>query len=360
MRVAQMIDSLYVGGAERMQLTYAQAAIARGETPTVIVLAHYAGTPIPDQLRALGARVVEITGRSLLDRERFARLVAFLRAERFDVLHVHLTYAILLGAAVGLVTRTRVVASLHNTQPDRHGLLELIVLYFGVRRIIAVGDAVADAYRKRMPGRKIQTILNPVQPGAQISASERISLRKELLGDERRKLIVGVGRLEPQKAWIDLLSAMNILRTARQDATLLIAGQGTLRDELQNRINELGLRKFVRLIGIRDDVPRLLAVSDLFVSASHWEGLPVAILEAMAAALPVVATRVGDVPNVVTPQTGLLVDARQPAQLARAMQEILDDLARAERMGAAGRLFVNERHSPQRWLDSLYQVYSQQ
>jgi len=358
-RVAQMIDSLTVGGAERMQLTYAQAAIARGETPTVIVLAHYAGTPIPDQLRALGVRVVEITGRSLLDRERFVRLIAFLRAERFDILHVHLTSAILLGTVAGLLTRTRVVASLHNTQTDEHGILESLTLYFGVSRIIAVGDAVAHAYQLRLPGRKIQIILNPVQAGAKISAPERNSLRRELLGDERRRLIIGVGRLTAQKGWFDLISAMPAILNSHPDALLLIVGQGTLRDGLQKHIDELGLTNSVRLIGVRDDVTRLLAVRDLLASASHWEGLPIAVLEAMAAGLPVVATRVGDVPNVVAPQTGLLVDPHQPAQLARAIQEILDDPARGQEMGAAGRSLALERHSPDRWLDSLHQVYSQ-
>lgn len=358
MRVAQIIDSLYVGGAERMQLTYAQAAMARGEIPTVIVLARFP-SPIPDQLRAMGVRVVEITGRSLIDRARFARLVAFLRAEQFDVIHAHLGYAIILGVAAGFVTHTPLVASLHNVKPDRHVMLESIALYFGARRIIAVGAAVAQAYQKRLPGRKIETILNPVRMMKQISESERNSVRSELLGDGRpRHLLIGVGRLEEQKGWFDLLEAMNILRQTHPDAMLLIVGQGTLQDDLQRRIDELEMKAHVRLLGPRDDVSRLLAASDVFVMTSHWEGMPISVLEAMAAGLPVIATRVGDIPNIVTSQTGMLVDARQPAQFARAIQEILDDPVRGRDMGEAGRLLVSERHSPERWLDSLRRLYS--
>ena len=359
MRVAQIIDSLFVGGAEQLQVTYAEAAIARGNVPTVVVLASYPNTPIPARLQALGVRVVEITGNNLADAERFRRLVSFLRMERFDAIHVHLTYAIILGGWAGLFSSTPVVASLHNVKPDHHADLEVASLYLRAKRLIAVGDTVARVYQKRLPGRRIETIYNPVQPGVRISASERAALRRDLAGDEGRKIIVCVGRLEQQKGMFDLLMAMDILCASHPKAMLLIIGQGTLKDRLRTNIDELGLQNHVRLLGVRDDVPRVLAASDIFAIASHWEGMPVSILEAMAARLPVVATRVGDVPQIVTPETGLLVDAHKPSALATALQTLLDNPARRDSLASGGLALITSHHSPDSWLDSLHRIYSQ-
>lgn len=359
MRVLQLIDSLYSGGAEQLQVTYAKATMARGDIPTIVSLATFPNSPIPDQLRSMGARLVEINGRNLVDPARFSRLVSFFRAERFDVIHTHLTTATILGAWAGFLSRTPVVASLHNIRPDVHPFLEAASLTIGARRIIAVGDAVAQIYRKRLPGRKIETIFNPVEPGLKLTSTERSALRRELTGDETRPLILCVGRLEPQKGMFDLLDAMAIVRDSNPSALLLIAGQGTLKEDLQKKITELHLGESVKLLGIRTDVPRLLAASDIFALASHWEGMPVSALEAMAAGLPVVATRVGDMPQIVKPTSGILMDPHQHQQLAAALQTLLDNSTRRESMGRAGQAGIASHHTPDRWLDSLYRIYSE-
>jgi L-malate glycosyltransferase len=357
MKIAQLIDSLSVGGAERMQVTYVESAIARGIVPTIISLRHQENTHIPQQIESAGARLVEMTGKNMVDLARFFRLVSFLRRERFDVLHVHLTHAIFLGCWAGLLTGTRVVATLHNVNPDEHPFLEALSLIFGAHRIIAVGNEVEHAYRRRLPGKKIDVVYNPVPGGAQLSEAEKTALRRDLTGDETRPTLICVGRLEPQKGMADLLDAMAILRSSHPQAILLIAGRGSLETELKSKIEVLGLQGSVRMLGVRNDVPRLLAASDIFVNSSHWEGMPISVLEAMAARLPVAATRVGDVPNIVTPQTGLLVEPHHPQALADAMRTLLDDAPLRQTLGAGGLALVHARHTPDRWLDSLHEIY---
>lgn len=357
MKIAQLIDSLYVGGAERMQVTYVETAIARGVTPTVISLQRHPDTHIPDQIKKAGARLVEITGKNMVDVRRFFRLASFLRRERFDVLHVHLTHSIFLGCWAGLLTGTRVVATLHNVNPDEHPTLEALSLVLGARKIIAVGNEVERSYRRRLFGRKIEIVYNPVAAGTQISSAERSALRHDLAGDETRPILLCVGRLEPQKGMADLLEAMAILHRRFPQAMLLIAGRGSLETELKNKIASLGLHNCVRMLGVRDDVPRLLAASDIFVNSSHWEGMPISVLEAMAARLPVVATNVGDVPNIVTPQTGSLVEPHRPQELADAIQTLLEDAPLRRTLGAGGLALVNARHTPDKWLDSLHEIY---
>lgn len=357
MKIAQLIDSLNVGGAERMQVTYVETAIARGIVPTVISLGRHIDTHIPDQIKRTGARLVEITGKNMVDIKRFFRLVSFLRRERFDVLHVHLTHAIFLGCWAGLLTGTRVVATLHNVNPDEHPTLEALSLVFGARKIIAVGNEVEKSYRRRLLGRKIEIVYNPVAVTPQIKSAEKSALRRDLAGDESRTILLCVGRLEPQKGMADLLDAMAILHQKFPQLVLLIAGRGSLESELKDKIVDLNLQNCVRMLGVRDDVPRLLAASDIFVNSSHWEGMPISVLEAMAARLPVVATRVGDVPNIVNTQTGLLVEPHRPQELADAIRTLLEDDTLRQTLGSGGFSLVNARHTPDKWLDALHEIY---
>lgn len=111
------------------------------------------------------------------------------------------------------------------------------------------------------------------------------------------------------------------------------------------------------MVGARDDIPRILPAADLFVSSSYLEGLPIAILEAMAAGLPVVATTVGDIPRVVVEGTGVVVPPHQPAQLASAINRLLDDPAQLRTMGLAARQHVAVHHSPAVWVDQLMKMY---
>jgi L-malate glycosyltransferase len=358
MKIAQLIDSLSVGGAERMQVTYVETALARGIVPTVIALGRHSNSHLPKEIEKAGARLVEITGKNMVDPARFFRLVSFLRRERFDVLHAHLTHAIFLGCWAGLLTGTRVVATLHNVNPDEHPTLEALSLVLGARKIIAVGNEVERAYRRRLPGRKIDVVYNPVAAGVHVDDAEKYALRRELTCDETHPILLCVGRLEPQKGMADLLEAMALLHPKYPRAMLLIAGHGSLETELKNKIEALGLQNCVRMLGVRGDVLRLLAASDVFVNSSHWEGMPISVLEAMAASLPIVATRVGDVPNIVTPQTGLLVEPHSPHSLADAIQTLLDDAPLRRTLGAGGLALVHARHTPDKWLDSLHEIYS--
>ena len=359
MRIAQLIDSLASGGAERLQVTFAETALERGIRPTVIALANYPNTPIPEQLRATGVDMIEFIGRNLVDPLRFLRLTRYLIRERFDILHAHLGYAIILGVCAGWLSGTPVVATIHNIQSDRWKYLETFLLWLGAKRVIAVGETVADVYKRKLPGKRIEVVVNPVKPVPDISPSERDAIREEITNDTSRPLLTSVGRLESQKGYRDLICSMDIIRKSYPRAFLAIVGTGMLKEELQKQINDLDLQDHVSLLGIRRDVPQVLASSDLFVSSSHWEGMPIAMLEAMSAGLAIVATSVGDVPNIVNLSCGLLVEPKQPDQLAKAIVSVLKDPHRRLAMGRAAREYIGKEHDTGRWLDSLLSIYSE-
>jgi glycosyltransferase involved in cell wall biosynthesis len=363
-RIAHLIDSLYWGGPQRQLVTFAAAARLRNLRPTIISLRSNERTPIPDELEALGAEVRRFSGSGALDLVRLSRLARFLRRERFDVLHTHLSYSHVVGAVMGPLAGLPVVSTQYNSPDDlrlNHPLryqLETWALRHAARRVLAVGYTVAESNRERLKGKRLDVVLNAVHPAPALTPAERLALRGEMTGDPTRPILIWVGRLEAAKGCGDMLAAFAEVRRTHPSAALVIVGEGSMRASLAEQISALQLAGHAILAGARNDVPRLLASSDVFVSASHRDGLPVAILEAMAAGLPVVATEVGDVSRMVSPETGVVLPPQAPHLLSAALVDLLDQPTRRRTLGAAAQAYVTQHHSPAAWLDQLLGLYA--
>jgi glycosyltransferase involved in cell wall biosynthesis len=178
------------------------------------------------------------------------------------------------------------------------------------------------------------------------------------LGIGSEHLVIGtVGRLDPVKDQVGLLKAFSRL-TDDPRAFLLIVGDGPCRQELEATIGALGLGDRVRLLGERDDVPAVLSAMDVFVLCSVGEGISNAILEAMATGLPVVATRVGGNPELVTDgSTGFLVEPRSPAGLAARLRRYLEDPMLPAHHGRAAREHAEAEFSLERMVGAYEQLY---
>ena len=365
MRVAIVIDTLKVGGAQKLVSDFALAAAAHGIEPTVICLHKDIHPIMADSMKAAGIRIVELSAPSLLNIGRFMRLVSFLRAERFDLIHTHLSYANIIGSLAGFFAGCPVVASLHNTESDsrkrsiRVAHVETRVLQYLARRIIAVGYGVADAFHTRVGERKVDVIPNGIPAPYSIVPEARQKLRSEITGDENRVLLLAVGRFVPAKGYEDMIEAFALLHRRDPRCFLAIAGSGRLFDDIKRQIADRKLDDSIRCLGIRDDIPQLLAASDIFISSSHWEGLPVAILEAMMAGLPIVATSVGDIPKVVTPEAGVIVPPHQPDCLAEAISVLVNTPDKARAMGDAARTRAMQEYSLDTWMKRHVSVYQQ-
>lgn len=365
MRIAHLIDLLNWGGAQKLEVTFAQVARDRQIDFTVISLRHDEHTPIPDELAQSGAHVITFPARSLFDPLRIIRLVRFLRRERFDILHTHLTYANILGALAGKLASVPVVATLHSTGFDaRHDhpikrRLEAFALRYGARRIIAVGQTVADAHRARLGGRVLDVIPNAVAISPALAPEHRIALRAQLIDDPSKKILIAVGRFSPPKGYADLIAAFDLVHRAHPDTALVIVGDGALRDEISARIAAHQLQADVHLLGARNDVPALLAASDVYVLSSHYEGLPLTLLEAMSAGLPCVVTNVGEIPRVAIEGTARLVPPHDPATLASAIDQLLAQPTQMRAMGDAARTHIACHYAATVWLDRLLTVYAQ-
>lgn len=362
MRVVQVIDSLRVaGGAERMQRLFAEAVSGLDVELTIVTLRESQPAAVAP-FGSLGVRVVAFPSRGFLSPTRALRLLRFLRRGAFDVLHAHLVRATILGVLAGRAASIPTVATLHNTRsnrrlPDAIRIAEARVLRHVADRVVAVGWETARAHRERLGGRPIQVIPNAVAEVRRLSAAERAAARSELGVGADELLVIAVGRLHPQKAFGVLLRALQLVIEDGHPVQLRIAGTGRLEQPLRREVERLGLGERVRLLGLRDDVPRLLAASDVYASSAAWEGLPLATLEAMAAGLPIVATAVGDVTRVVDSASGILVPPGRPEALAQALSRLLRDPALRRASGAAARERVRVRHGTQAWARSLLALY---
>lgn len=373
-RVLQVVSDLGVGGAQEVVRTLARYL---PEVDCVPVVATLRDGPLRADLEKLGISVEVLHGRTrslaalpaaVAELRRLRRdLAAIVARHRIEVIQTHLLRALdflvlTLRAEPGV---RRVYWTFHNARLDlRPDQLPTHPWLLGPKRLmyrllygvagrsvdgfIAVSEDVAAAVLTnfRAPRRRVFTIPNGVDTERYGQTIDRGSVRQRVEIPVDARVLIVVAKLMEQKGHAFLLRALPSLLERFADLHVLLVGDGPLRAALAETIAGLHGGQRVHLAGNRRDVSDLLAASDLFVLPSLWEGLPMALLEAMATGLPVVATRVsGSAQAVVDGESGLLVPAADVERLSKAIGTLLDDPAQARRMGRAARERVERSYS---------------
>ena len=357
----QVVDSLSTGGAERLVALQAVELSRAGHRVHVVSLAEPLDGPVTDQLRqsSIPISYVPAEGRySLLDRKRANKLTEVVAGLSPDVVHPHLDTSIIVGSQSMRALDCPVAVTLHGSAPDFRRLagLKRPLLHRALRRadrVIAVGPQVAETWRSVVAGLDPVVVLNPV------TGLGGVVEREARVGSVGRPVeLLAVGRLVHQKAYEVMVEAMRIVVNTDSAVRCRIAGEGPERADIEAAIADCGLGDHVQLLGNRTDVNELLAQSDLFVSSSSSEGLPVSVLEAMASGMAVVCTDVGDVRAAVPDDAGTVVSPNAPGELADALLALIKDGDRRIRCGQAGRRHVEDHHDPVRWAEGLASLYT--
>ena len=345
------------GGVEQIILTYAKGL---DSTKYKITVACLEGGTIAKEIAALSGISVNV----IQTKSRVMRFLEFLAiARKTNPMLVH-NQASWYGLIVGYLVGAKCVEMVQSVYQwlNWHERIRYGIYCLFADKIVAVSEAVQEftlIYFPFMSRRKFKVIYNSVDPKAFTQVNTGISLRAKHEVPLQSVVVGFVGRLTEQKGVTYFLQAASAISQKRNDCRFIIVGDGELRDELQEYAKNLNLENIV-FAGYQRDVPAYLAMFDIFVLPSLWEGLPVALVEAMAAGKPVVATAVSGTPEVVTDgETGFLVEPKNADQLAERITRLIEDPSLRDRMGRAARIRVKEKFSAATMIRATEQLYQE-
>lgn len=329
-------------GGERQVLLLMRRQRAGEDEPH---LAAPRDSAVATRARAEGLPVHPVAMRGTWDVESAFRLARLHRSLRPHVVHWHAARAHALGALAACIAPGPLrVLSRRVDFPVRGSLGSRLLYADPADAILAISVGVREALlRSGVPADLIHVVPSGIDLQPYEAPCDRAALRARLGVPADSVLVLQVAALAPHKSQTDLLKAAALLRDRVPSVRIWIAGEGPLRDSLERERASLRLDDSVRLLGFREDVPDLLRAADLFCLSSYLEGMGTSILDAMAAGLPVVGTRVGGIPEAVAEgETGLLVPARSPEDLAGALARLAGDRGMREAMGERARERVRE------------------
>jgi glycosyltransferase involved in cell wall biosynthesis len=341
--VCQVLHSLSVGGAEVLAARLARRL--RDRVRFLFVCLDERGT-LGQELDAEGFPVHVLGRRPGLDWRCIYRLAGLLRRERVDVIHAHQYTPFFYGLTARLLCRRPALLFTEHGRhfpdyPRRKRMLANRLLLRRRDRVVAVGEAVRQALiaNEGLPAGRVEVVYNGVNlaPFA-AAAPDRATVRREMGVGPEDLVVLQVARLDYLKDHATAVRTLVHLVRQRPDARLVLVGEGPELDKIREQARQAGLTDHLRLLGLRKDIARLLSAADVFLLTSISEGIPLTLIEAMAAGLPVVSTHVGGVGEVVEDGvTGLLATSGDDTALAGHILRLAGDRALAGQMGERGR-----------------------
>ena len=361
-RILHVIATMPVGGAENVLLTTLRLLDSQ-QYQSVVCCIQNKGV-LGAEVEKLGIKPVELhkLQKGGWDGSIVDDLVELIRREKIDLVHGHLYHANLYARFAAKRAGVPGVITVHNTYAKRKWHRQLLNWYLArsTAKIIAVSDSIRDdiIHFDRVAANKVVTILNGIDTARSQSTLSKAEARQRLHLPDDATVLVTIGRLVEQKGHTVLLQALQQLQAnGQRNIHALFVGDGSWRERLQRQADNAGLGARVHFLGTRTDIGDILRAGDLYVMPSLWEGLGLALLEGMAAGLPVLASRVGGMVEVLGEgQYGHLVEPNHPAALAAALQRLLQQPPALATIAAAGRQRV-EDFSAARMVANIEQVY---
>lgn len=268
--------------------------------------------------------------------------ISLIRADAIDVIHAHLPNAHLLAGILSRLTETPSLATIHGRylsmrDVEVHKLMQTHIS-------VVAKTAYFQALSLGIPVNKLRFIANGVDTKIFHPAPKNNYLHSIVNIAPETPLVGFIGRLSPEKGPEQFLRVADIVHTALNDCHFVLVGEGAMQEMLKNEIDNLGLKGYVHMVGLQTDMPKVYASLDLAVSTSYSEAMPLAIMEAMASGLAVVATNVGGVVDIIEMEcTGLTNSVNDLKGMANNIVSLMQDDARRVEMGKAARKRVKEK-----------------
>ena len=340
LHVVQVTPTMTVAGMEKVIQTICRTIDRDRFAVSVLCLRERA--ELANEVEAEGTPVVALQDPWVrADHFAFAKVADYLRHVRADVVHSHNTQAFLDGTLGAVLARVPTVVHTDHARayPDkwRYMTAERVASWYAHAVVGCSADAT-DNVRKylKVSPRKLHTIINGIDTRRYRRPADLDATRASLGLPPVGRVIGVIARLQEQKGITYLLQAMPAIAAALSDVTLVIAGQGAFEADLKAEAEATGIGERIRFVGVRHDIPELLQLFDVLVLPSLWEGLPIVILEAMAAGCPIVSTAVGGIPAALGQgDAGVLVPSLDAGALRDGVLRMLTDAGLRRRLTAA-------------------------
>jgi glycosyltransferase involved in cell wall biosynthesis len=359
-----------MGGAERLMVPILKNLDRDVFEPRVCVFQVRDGNPIADELQANSIPVDLLSIPYLRDWTALPRLWKYLKHHQADLVHTQLEFAATLGSIASKIQRLPSVCTIH-TMPSQemsvklkaHQKVEWLSLKYFCDRMISVSEEARQYHISisNSAPEKIVTLYNGIELEAyqhRNSAEDRASVRREFDIPSNADVLVTVAVLREPKGIQFMIRAMPAILASHPNARYLIVGDGAHRTALEEEAQKAGVGGLVIFAGSRKDIPRILAGCDIFVLPTLTEALPTVLAEAMASRLPIIASAVGGIPEmIVGRENGLLVTAGNITELQNASAELLADPILRQQMGEAGWRIVSQKFNITAQVRQLEKLY---
>ncbi|GIW24931.1 glycosyltransferase [Meiothermus sp.] len=319
MKVLHVINSLELAGAETL-LTDLAPRLSQQNIDVEIYVMKASGSSLEEKVKRSGIRLYFSPITSVYSPLQVPALMKHLLCHKYNLIHVHLFPAQLWTACAASFAPVPLITTEHSTYNRRRTVLFRVLdrwMYKRYGAVVTISKATAVALSEWLPeiGKRIYTISNGIEVSFFANAQ---AVDIKMLPNLQRPLLVSVGRLEQEKDQSTLIKSLSYL----ENAHLLLIGEGSMQDQLKELASRLGVTHRVHFLGRQTDVSKLLKTADVYVQPSRWEGFGIAALEAMAAGVPVVVSRVAGLKDVVG-DAGLLFEPGNERELAEKISALL-------------------------------------
>lgn len=361
--ILHSIDTTGPGGAETVFIDLA-TRLPKDKYRSVVVIRGEGW--VYDELCRRGVQPILLDAKGSFNLRYLLGLRKIIQRERVDLIQSHLLGTNLYCSLVGLLSRKPVIATFHGTvdigENERFKRLKFGVIAAGTSRIVAVTDSLRDDILQRtsLNPKKISVIYNGIDTDRFMRPRSH-TLRQKYGWSENEIIIGSLGNIRPAKGYDGLLKAAALLAHSSQSYRFVIAGQGKgkLYEDLLALRNKLGLEDKVQFLGFIDDAADFLANIDIFLSSSISEGLPLSAIQAMVAALPIIATRCGGYEGLITDrENGVLVEVENPQAIANAVEMVASDPELQKTLAGNAKKHAVSRFDIQVMLEAYEQVYN--
>ncbi len=366
-KILHLISSIGLFGAEKVLLSLADCGNKFGlkSFAGAIKNLHNPHLEIIEEAKKLSLNSVVFESRGRFDLVAIFRIARFLKENNIDIIHTHNYKSDILGMFAAFMTGSKWIATNHVWHGfDRklrfYERLDAFILRFAERAVAVSDEIQQDLIKKGIPQIKIKVINNGINIQQFNPAGSNNGLRRSLGVNDTDVLVTNISRLSPEKGHEALLKAAKEITAKNAQVKFLIVGDGQLLQKLKSNAQDSGLDGKVIFTGIRRDISDILRVSDIYVNSSFIEGLPITILEAMAAQLPVVATKVGAVPKVIKNEVnGILVEIGDIRGLSEAILSLAGHAEMRKALAMQAYSDVSSDFSVERMCREYRQIYQE-